>query len=291
MGKSLLSVSGAGRGSLWGPGTAVHRRAPRARFQQHLAAPLPSAIDLVLVTDLDGTLLEGSVPTRRRLYGWLASQRQRILQVFSTGRDLRSVARLLVEEAAHGLHPPHLVIGDVGCTVACGASLTPSPLALEPIEALWRGRAEQVLPLLASLPGLSAKPLSTVRRLAYGIDPLRLDLSRLPAIEAHGVDCLVSGDKYLDVLPAGVNKGSTLLGLLEWLELEAALVVTAGDSLNDLAMFETGLQSVMVGNAEPGLVRALPGLSRTYRASGHGCEGILEGLRHFGFGHLLQGLI
>ena len=44
---------------------------------------------------------------------------------------------------------PHLVIGDVGCTVACGASLHPLPLALEPIEALWRGRAEKVLPLLA----------------------------------------------------------------------------------------------------------------------------------------------
>jgi hydroxymethylpyrimidine pyrophosphatase-like HAD family hydrolase len=267
------------------------RRAPRARFQEHLVAPLPSDTDLMLVTDLDGTLLEGSIPMRRRLYGWLASQRHRVLQVFSTGRDLRSVARLLVEEAHLGLHPPHLVIGDVGCTVACGASLIPSPLALEPIEALWRGRAELVLPLLAVLPGLSSKPLSTDRRLAYGIDPRRLDLSRLAAIEAHGVDCLVSGDKYLDVLPAGVNKGSTLLGLLEWLELEPALVVTAGDSLNDLAMFETGLQSVMVGNAEPGLVRALPGLTRTYRASGHGCEGILEGLRHFGFGHLLGGLV
>ncbi len=283
-------AAGSGRRSLWGPGTEAQRRAPRAHFQRHLTAPLPGATDLVLVTDLDGTLLEGSVPARRRLYGWLHSQRHRVLQVFSTGRDLRSVARLLAAEAAHGLHPPHLVIGDVGCTVACGASLTPSPLALEPIEALWRGRAAQVLPLLARLPGLSAEPLSSDRRLAYGIDPRRLDHSRLPAIEAHGVDCLVSGDKYLDVLPAGVNKGSTLLGLLEWLELDHALVVTAGDSLNDLAMFETGLQSVMVGNAEPGLVRALPRLERTYRARGHGCTGILEGLRHFGFGHLLDGL-
>ena len=183
------------------------------------------------------------------------------------------------------------MIGDVGCTVACGASLTPLPLALEPIEALWRGRAEKVLPLLARLPGLSPQPLSADRRLAYGIDPHRLDIRRLAAIEAHGVDCLVSGDKYLDVLPPGVNKGSTLLGLLEWLELEPALVVTAGDSLNDLAMFETGLRSVMVVNAEPGLVRALPGLARTYRASAHGCDGILEGLRHFGFGHLLDGLL
>ena len=280
----------SGRGSVWGPGPADQQQAPRVRVQQHLAGPLPRGPELVLVTDLDGTLLEGSLRTRRRVYGWLASQRHRVLHVFSTGRDLRSVARLLAREAAMGLQAPHLVIGDVGCTVACGVSLTPLPLALKPIEALWQGRAERVLPLLAVIPGLSSQPLSADRRLAYGIDPLRLDTSLLAAVEAHGVDRLVSGDKYLDVLPPGVNKGSTLLGLLEWLEMEPALVVTAGDSLNDLAMFETGLQSVMVGNAEPRLVRALPGLARTYRARAHGCDGILEGLHHFGFGHLLNGL-
>jgi hydroxymethylpyrimidine pyrophosphatase-like HAD family hydrolase len=64
-------------------------------------------------------------------------------------------------------------------------------------------------------------------------------------------------------------------------------VVTAGDSLNDLAMFETGLNGVMVANAEPGLLAALPRLSGIYRALGEGCEGILEGLLHFGFGPLL----
>jgi hydroxymethylpyrimidine pyrophosphatase-like HAD family hydrolase len=243
----------------------------------------------VLVTDLDGTLLEGSLRTRLHVYGWLAAERHRVLQVFSTGRDMRSVARLLAAEAALGLQSPHLVIGDVGCTLACGSTLVPLPLAVEPIEALWHGRAELVLPLLASIPGVPSQPVSADRRLAYCINPETLDTSRLAAIEVHGVDCLVSGNKYLDVLPAGVNKGTTLLALLEWLELEPALVVTAGDSLNDLAMFQTGLQGVMVGNAEPGLVEALPLLPRTFFASGHGCLGILEGLRHFGFGHLLAG--
>jgi hydroxymethylpyrimidine pyrophosphatase-like HAD family hydrolase len=86
-----------------------------------------------------------------------------------------------------------------------------------------------------------------------------------------------------------VNKGSTLLALLQWLELSPETVVTAGDSLNDLAMFETGLPGVMVGNAEPALVRALPGLGRVYQARAHGCGGIVEGLRHFGYGALLEG--
>jgi len=46
----------------------------------------------------------------------------------------------------------------------------------------------------------------------------------------------------------------------------------------------------MVANAEPGLLAALPRLSGIYSALGEGCEGILEGLLHFGFGHLLGDL-
>jgi hydroxymethylpyrimidine pyrophosphatase-like HAD family hydrolase len=263
---------------------------PRQRLQDQLATSLPQHPELVLVTDLDGTLLGGEPQWRRRLYAWLEAERHRVLHVFSTGRDLGSVGRLLLEEEAMGLRPPHLVIGDVGCTVACGQTLQPVALAVDPIDARWRGMQELLLPLLAGIPGVAPQPVSAVRRLAYYIDPAILDTRMLAGIEAHGVDCLVSDGKYLDVLPAGVNKGTTLMGLLEWLEVENDLVVTAGDTLNDLAMFETGLQGVMVGNAEPDLVAQLPRLQRTYRAGGDGCEGIVEGLRQFGFAHLLEAL-
>jgi hydroxymethylpyrimidine pyrophosphatase-like HAD family hydrolase len=267
------------------------RPRPRDRLQQELDSPLPAEPQLVLVTDLDGTLLDGPPRWRRLLYGWLEAERQRVLHVYSTGRDLRSVRRLLEAEREMGLHPPHLVIGDVGCTVACGASLQPLSLAVDPIESRWRGRAERVLPLLARMPGLSPQPVSADRRLAYDIlDVDALDVARLAGLEAHGVDWLISGDRYLDVLPAGVNKGSTLVRLLEWLEIAPERVVTAGDSLNDLAMFETGLSGVMVANAEPALLAALPRLQGVYRSVGEGCEGILEGLLHFGFAALLGDL-
>jgi hydroxymethylpyrimidine pyrophosphatase-like HAD family hydrolase len=259
----------------------------RRRLQAQLACDLPHDPDLVLVTDLDGTLLGGAMEVRQHLYAWLGAQRHRVLHVFCTGRDLRSVARLLAEEADAGLRAPHLVIGDVGCTVACGASLRPVPLAVEPIERRWQGIPERLAPLLAQIAWLTPQPVTADRRLAYLVDPALIDRAELAAIAAHGVDCLVSDERYLDVLPAGVNKGSTLMDLLGWLEVDPQRVVTAGDTLNDLAMFETGLQGVMVGNAEPGLVACHGRLPRTYRAMGEGCEGILEGLRHFGFGHLL----
>ncbi|MFM2079382.1 MAG: hypothetical protein RLZZ219_64 [Cyanobacteriota bacterium] len=266
--------------------TALSVTPPRQRLQQQLSAPLPEAPELVLVTDLDGTLLGGATPERRRFYRWLAEQRQRVLHVFCTGRDLGSIARVLREDEPIGLAAPHLVIGDVGCTVACGASLLPLPLAVDPIEARWREIEARLVPLLENQPGLSLQPVSSNRRLAYYVDPERFDRALIPRLQAQGADCLLSDNRYFDVLPAGVNKGTTLLALLAWLEVDHATVVTAGDTLNDLAMFETGLMGVMVGNAEPALVAELPRLPRVYHARGEGCAGIAEGLRHFGFDHL-----
>lgn len=267
---------------------AAAQPALRRQLLEQLVAPWPSQPELVLVTDLDGTLLAGSQPWRQRLYGWLKRQRQRVVHVFSTGRDLGSVGRMMRLEAQLGLPHPHLVISDVGCTVACGHSLRPLPELVAPIEALWQGLPERLLPLLRRIPGLETQPVSADRRLAYLIDPAAIDPRHLRALEVHGVDCLISGERYLDVLPAGINKGSTLLALLQALGLDHGLVVTAGDSLNDLAMFETGLAGVMVANAEADLRRRLPQLTRTFAARGEGCAGIVEGLRHFGFGHLLD---
>lgn len=253
-----------------------------------LVARLPLDPELVLVTDLDGTLLEGSAVAKGAFYAWLEQRRDRVLHVFSTGRDLASVGRLLLQEPAQRPPNPHLVISDVGATVACGTSLALLPGLVEPIERRWQGCAERLAPLLRNQPGLSPQPVSAHRRLAYDVDLGKLDPGLPARLSAQGVDCLISADRYLDLLPVGVNKGSTLLALLQWLELDPNTVITAGDSLNDLAMFETGLKGVMVGNAEPALRQALPRLQRTYAARAPGCEGIVEGLRHFGFAHLFD---
>ncbi len=251
-------------------------------------ARLPPEPQLVLVTDLDGTLLAGSPAAKGAFYAWLEQRRDRVLHVFSTGRDLASVGRLLLQETIQRPPAPHLVISDVGATVACGTSLALLPGLVDPIERRWQGCAERLAPLLRNQPGLSPQPVSAHRRLAYDVDLGKLDPGLPARLSAQGVDCLISADRYLDVLPAGVNKGSTLLALLEWLELDPSTVITAGDSLNDLAMFQTGLMGVMVGNAEPALRQELPRLQCTYAARAPGCEGIAEGLRHFGFAHLFD---
>ena len=96
------------------------------------------------------------------------------------------------------------------------------------------------------------------------------------------MDVVVSANVFLDVLPRGVDKGSTLRRVLEWLGVREEACVVAGDSLNDLSLFETGIRGVVVGNCEPALRRSVADLEGVYLAEGEGVAGVLEGLRHHG---------
>jgi hydroxymethylpyrimidine pyrophosphatase-like HAD family hydrolase len=97
-------------------------------------------------------------------------------------------------------------------------------------------------------------------------------------VEALGFDGLLSDDKYFDVLPRGVNKGSTLLRVLRDHGIAPDSVLVAGDTLNDLSMLTLGLPSVAVGNSEKALMAVLPELPHIYRAEQHGAAGIMEAL-------------
>ncbi|MBW3534283.1 MAG: HAD family hydrolase [Gemmatimonadetes bacterium] len=102
------------------------------------------------------------------------------------------------------------------------------------------------------------------------------------ALEGMEVDVLLSANVFLDVLPRGVDKGSTLRRVLAWLGAEEDDCVVAGDSLNDLALFQTGMRGIVVGNCEPALRERVAGMERVYQARGEGVAGVLEGLRHHG---------
>jgi hydroxymethylpyrimidine pyrophosphatase-like HAD family hydrolase len=63
----------------------------------------------------------------------------------------------------------------------------------------------------------------------------------------------------------------------EW-GVNAEDVLVAGDTLNDLAMLASGLPAVVVGNAEPALLAALPSGEQIKRVRASGADGILEAL-------------
>lgn len=241
---------------------------------------MPTSPRLVLATDLDGTFLGGDEQQRQALYADLNSRGDDLLLIFVTGRDLGFVAELVSQP---GMPTPDLIIGDVGTTIVHGRDHVPVAELQDWVDDRWGGANDRVRDLLVDEPGLRLQPVMGERRVSYYYDPETLQPSTLAKVEAAGFDVITSADTFLDVLPRGVAKGPTLTRLVTALDLPADAVLIAGDTLNDLSLFQTDFRGVAVGNSEPALVEAITGLSDVHHSALPGCAGIADAIEHFGF--------
>ncbi|WP_022962194.1 glucosylglycerol-phosphate synthase [Halopseudomonas pelagia] len=233
---------------------------------------------MILATDLDGTFLGGDPDNRQRLYQ-LIDAHPDIRLVFVTGRGLEVVVPLLSDPA---IPRPDYIICDVGATLVDGHSLQAVyPLQSE-IESTWPG--EQVVAArMAEFEGLERQTVPQQRRCSYFCAAGAVTDAVRHAVESLGCDLLYSADMYLDCLPAGVNKGTTLRRLIEHLQVCEEEVLVAGDTLNDLSMYEQGFKGVCVGESETALLDATADRAKVLHARLSGCGGILEAFGHFGF--------
>lgn len=233
---------------------------------------------LFLAVDLDGTFLGGSEEERRALYGLITRRRSEIALAFVTGRDIPFASGLA---QSHGVPEPDLIIGDVGTSVVVAPHWTPHAPAESWIESRWPG-PELAAQIMAKRPKLKRQEIFGGRRLSFFYEEAAEAQAAAAEIDAAGYAALMSADLYFDVLPRGVNKGETLLQVLAHEGLAHERVLCAGDTMNDLSLFHTGLKGVAVGNAEPRLREAVSELDNVYCASREGAGGILEAIEHFG---------
>ncbi len=233
---------------------------------------------MLLATDLDGTFLAGDTRSRLKLYQLIAAHPD-ITLVFVTGRGLESVLPLLSDPT---IPQPHYIISDVGCTLVEGDSLQPvQPIQAE-IDRLWPGE-RTVEAAVEHIPGLVRQDVPQARRCSYFCEQAAISNALETVVESLDCDLLYSADRYLDILPRGVNKGNTLSALVAHLDVEHERVLVAGDTLNDLSMFDQDFIGVCVGDSEPALIAATESRARVLHASAPGCGGILEAIGYFGF--------
>lgn len=232
----------------------------------------------ILATDLDGTFLGGSPAERAALYEWVARHRDEIVLIFVSGRGLdfmRGLAQALP------VQPDHLV-GDVGTSVACGPAYVPLPQLEQWLDASWPVDAPaRIARAMQRHPGLSEQPGVSGRRRSYFFEDSAHAVAARADVDALGYDALISDNLYFDVLPRGIQKGPTLLRTLQALELPAHRTLVAGDTLNDLSMFRTGLTGVAVANREAALDTAIQGHANVYRSPYPGAAGVLDALQRF----------
>lgn len=232
---------------------------------------------LVLAVDLDGTFLGGSVSDRRVLYDLIGRNRHDITLLYVTGRDIDFAVGIANRNEAPA---PDFIIGDVGTSVVVGPDWTPHAATEAWIDECWPG-PDRATEMLARRPNLARQRIYGGRRVSYFFaDPREAEAARAD-VEAAGYAALLSANVFFDVLPPGVNKGQTLLRLMEHEQLRKERVLCAGDTMNDLALFETGLRGVAVGNAEAPLRAAIANLDNVYSAQREGAGGIVEAILHF----------
>ncbi len=243
--------------------------------------PEPHSSNLILATDLDGTFAGGTAEDRTRLQDALARIPGAAL-LYVTGRSIEATRELMSEA---GLPHPDILISDVGTSVVNGKTFEPIEEIEHALDELWAG-GDEIRSRLEGMPGIEEQAIRSPRRVSYWLregDMGEVIRGMAHRLEGLSVDLVGSAGVYVDVLPGGVNKGTTLKRVLRWLAREDADVVVAGDTLNDLALFESGLCGIVVGNCESGLLKHTRGRDHLYHAEGDGAAGILQGLRHFGW--------
>lgn len=232
---------------------------------------------LILATDLDGTLLAGPQEARRRVRELFSGGLDGARLVFVTGRGLESVMPLLADPT---IPTPDYIIADVGATIVHGDLRPVEPLHHE-IAARWPG-SQAVLRALSGVKGLTLQSVPQERRCSFLAAESAVTPALRATVAALGCELLFSAGRYLDVLPRGVGKGPALHRLAEAEGFDLDHIVVAGDTLNDLSLFEAGFKGIAVGGAEPALVARVAHMRHAYVADTEGCGGILDGLAWHG---------
>lgn len=231
---------------------------------------------MILATDLDGTFLGGKSLHKQQLYRLIRKDKS-IRLIFVTGRGLETVIPLLNDPI---IPNPDFIICDVGATIVNGHTLE----AIEPlqneIEKHWPGRIK-ILECLGDLPGLQYQEVPQQRRCSFYTDDVNLIETVREKVAAIDCEVIYSAGKFLDVLPRGVNKGSSLISLVNYLKADAEDVLVAGDTLNDLSMFQCGYKGVAVGKSEAKLVEMVTAIPNTMIAKDEGAGGIIEAIKSF----------
>jgi hydroxymethylpyrimidine pyrophosphatase-like HAD family hydrolase len=234
-----------------------------------------------LITDLDGTFLGGSAGDRARLHAMFSDDVRTTRLVYCSGRSYAKIKR---DIDAGVLPRPDAIIGDVGCGLWDADGRPMCERFEREVVARWAGSRERVLPVLADLSGLSLQPETGPWRCSYFYDELEIAEEASRRLTAMPVDTLISGGRYFDVLPPGVNKGFAVQHLMTLWGLLADDVLVAGDTLNDLAMLQLPVPAVAVGNADEQLCSRLNLNELTHLAERTGAGGILEAFTVFGWG-------
>ncbi|UXY18030.1 Cof-type HAD-IIB family hydrolase [Streptomyces cynarae] len=252
-----------------------------------LTAPdLPSdPVDIrLVVTDMDGTLLDGSGRIPDGLWPLLAELRRRgVLFSPASGRQYATLARQFADAddgmvfvAENGTYvvrdgvelssdplDPAVAARVIGTTrrlaadgVDVGAVLCGKNSAyVERTDDAFMAEASRYYALLKPVDDLTTVEDEFLKVALFDFGPV--ERTTAPALEpltaTHQV--VVSGEHWVDIMNRTANKGAALRRLQRDLGITPAQTLAFGDYLNDLEMLDAAEWSFAMTNAHPDVVR------------------------------------
>ena len=246
---------------------------------------LPDAVDLrLVVTDMDGSLLDGEGRLPSRLDDVLARMREHgVVLVPASGRQLDNLRATfgaaiadspviaengtVVVQAATEIHRETITrdqavtavrttraLGgqglDVGAVVA-----TRDRACVDRVDERFVRQCALYYTALDPVQDLLDLPLDNVIKIAvYSFGDAESECQGSLAAAVPGVQTVVSGAHWVDMMARSASKGRALAAVQERLGISPAQTAVFGDYLNDAELYDYADLSFAMANAHPGIV-------------------------------------
>jgi len=238
----------------------------------------------LLVSDIDGTLLEDGVATAglETLRLLIESRGDSIRVVYATGRSFQSTWTLVLRNV---LPVPNAIASAVGTEVW----LPPWTEASEEFErSISKGWDRQaVVDVVEEFREVDLQPgqFQTPLKVSFFLRNRAMVPAIGRALKRCGLECrlVYSGGRFLDALPVRAGKRNAIKHIVKTWGMEDISVLACGDSTNDLDMIrDPRFHGVVVGNSERQM-RNLRESKLVHVSKLPYAAGVLEGAETFHF--------
>ncbi|WP_298815943.1 HAD family hydrolase [uncultured Roseibium sp.] len=231
----------------------------------------------LLVCDVDDTLT-GNREDLRKLWQALKKRRKTLKLALNSSRPWQSVDETISTYFPEDFEPEAIITG-------LGTEIRLRGAWLDSWQKQFKEWPDRRVRKLVTDMGYAAhsSAYQTCGKASFevaGIDAVQGVLNALTDQEIP-FRSVHSGTSDLDILAPGAGKDTAMMHLAGILEVATSHTIAAGDSGNDLALFNAAGKAIAVGNARSELIAAMP-TEKTFHAIAPHAAGVMEGLIEFG---------